>query len=308
VIVSVRNLTHRYGSRVALDNLSFDVAPGTIFGLLGPNGSGKSTLFRILATMMAPTSGRATIDGFDAVRQAGEVRRRIGVVFQSPSLDRKLTVGENLAAQGHLYGLAGATLKARIGATLERLGLADREQDLVETLSGGLRRRVEIAKALLYGPSVLLLDEPSSGLDPAARLELISAIAALRDGQGVTVLLTTHVLEEADRCDRLLLLHQGRRVAEGTPAELKSRVGGDVVLLEVADAAAMRGRLRERFGIEPQLADGLLRVEIPNGHRFLTEVVEAFPGAIRSISLHRPTLEDVFLDETGVSIGQEARA
>lgn len=308
MIVSVRNLTHRYGSRVALDNLSFDVAPGTIFGLLGPNGSGKSTLFRILATMMAPTSGRATIDGFDAVRQAGEVRRRIGVVFQSPSLDRKLTVGENLAAQGHLYGLAGATLKARIGATLERLGLADREQDLVETLSGGLRRRVEIAKALLYGPSVLLLDEPSSGLDPAARLELISAIAALRDGQGVTVLLTTHVLEEADRCDRLLLLHQGRRVAEGTPAELKSRVGGDVVLLEVADAAAMRGRLRERFGIEPQLADGLLRVEIPNGHRFLTEVVEAFPGAIRSISLHRPTLEDVFLDETGVSIGQEARA
>ena len=302
MIVSVRNLTHRYGSRVALDNLSFDVAPGTIFGLLGPNGSGKSTLFRILATMMAPTSGQATIDGFDVVRQAGQVRRRIGVVFQSPSLDRKLTVRENLIAQGHLYGLSGAVLRARVGSTLERLGLADRAGDLVETLSGGLRRRVEIAKALLYGPSVLLLDEPSTGLDPAARLELISAIAALRDGHGVTVLLATHVLEEADRCDRLLLLHRGRRVAEGTPAELKSRVGGDVVLLEVADPETMRDRIRERFGVQPQAADGVLRVEIANGHRFVTEVVEAFPGAIRSISMHKPTLEDVFLDETGVSI------
>jgi len=303
VIVSVRNLTHRYGSRVALDNLSFDVAPGTIFGLLGPNGSGKSTLFRILATMMAPTSGQATIDGFDVVRQAGQVRRRIGVVFQSPSLDRKLTVRENLIAQGHLYGLSGAVLRARVGSTLERLGLADRAGDLVETLSGGLRRRVEIAKALLYGPSVLLLDEPSTGLDPAARLELISAIAALRDGHGVTVLLATHVLEEADRCDRLLLLHRGRRVAEGTPAELKSRVGGDVVLLEVADPETMRDRIRERFGVQPQAADGALRVEIANGHRFVTEAVEAFPGAIRSISLRKPTLEDVFLDETGVWIG-----
>lgn len=303
MIVSVRNLTHRYGSRVALDNLSFDVAPGTIFGLLGPNGSGKSTLFRILATMMAPTSGQATIDGFDVVRQAGQVRRRIGVVFQSPSLDRKLTVRENLIAQGHLYGLSGAVLRARVGSTLERLGLADRAGDLVETLSGGLRRRVEIAKALLYGPSVLLLDEPSTGLDPAARLELISAIAALRDGHGVTVLLATHVLEEADRCDRLLLLHRGRRVAEGTPAELKSRVGGDVVLLEVADPETMRDRIRERFGVQPQAADGALRVEIANGHRFVTEAVEAFPGAIRSISLRKPTLEDVFLDETGVWIG-----
>ena len=303
MIVSVRNLTHRYGSRVALDNLSFDVAPATIFGLLGPNGSGKSTLFRILATMMAPTAGHAMIDGFDAVRHAGEVRRRIGVVFQSPSLDRKLTVRENLIAQGHLYGLSGAILRARVDSTLERLGLADRAGDLVETLSGGLRRRVEIAKALLYGPSVLLLDEPSTGLDPAARLELISAIAALRDGHGVTVLLATHVLEEADRCDRLLLLHRGRRVAEGTPAELKSRVGGDVIVLEVADPETMRARIRERFGVQPQAADGVLRVEIANGHRFVTEVVEAFPGAIRSISMHKPTLEDVFLDETGVSIG-----
>lgn len=302
MIVSVRNLTHRYGSRVALEDLSFDVARGTMFGLLGPNGSGKSTLFRILATMMAPTSGRVSIDGLDAVRQPTEVRRRIGVVFQSPSLDRKLTVKENLIAYGHLYGLSGGGLRTRIEATLERLGLADRAGDLVETLSGGLRRRVEIAKALLAGPSILLLDEPSTGLDPAARLELVAAIGSLRDGQGVTVLLTTHLLEEADRCDRLLLVHRGRRVVEGTPAELKSRVGGDVVLLEVTDPETMRGRIRERFGVHASAADGALRVEIPDGHRFITAVVEAFPGAVRSISLHKPTLEDVFLDETGSAI------
>lgn len=303
MIVSVRNLTHRYGSRVALDDLSFDVAPGTIFGLLGPNGSGKSTLFRILTTMMAPTSGRVTIAGFDALRRPDEVRRRIGVVFQSPSLDRKLTVRENLMALGRLYGLRGAHLQTRIGETLERLGLADRAGDVVEALSGGLRRRVEIARALLAGPSILLFDEPSSGLDPAARLELVSVISGLRDRQGVTVLLATHVLEEAERCDRLLLLHRGRRVAEGTPAELKSRVGGDVVVLEVAEPETMRGRILERFGLQAQAVDGALRVEIPNGHRFIAELVEAFPGAIRSIGLHRPTLEDVFLDETGVSIG-----
>lgn len=303
MIVSVRNLTHRYGSRVALDDLSFDVAPGTIFGLLGPNGSGKSTLFRILTTMMAPTSGQVTIAGFDALRRPDEVRRRIGVVFQSPSLDRKLTVRENLMALGRLYGLRGAHLQTRIGETLERLGLADRAGDVVEALSGGLRRRVEIARALLAGPSILLFDEPSSGLDPAARLELVSVISGLRDQQGVTVLLATHVLEEAERCDRLLLLHRGRRVAEGTPAELKSRVGGDVVVLEVAEPETMRGRILERFGLQAQAVDGALRVEIPNGHRFIAELVEAFPGAIRSIGLHRPTLEDVFLDETGVSIG-----
>lgn len=302
MIVSVRNLTHRYNSRIALDDLSFEVAPGTIFGLLGPNGSGKSTLFRILTTMMAPTSGRVTIAGFDAVRRPEEVRRRIGVVFQSPSLDRKLTVRENLTALGRLYGLSGAHLQARIGETLERLGMADRAGELVETLSGGLRRRVEIARALLAGPSILLFDEPSSGLDPAARLELVSVIAGLRDQQGVTVLLATHVLEEAERCDRLLLLHRGRRVAEGTPAELKSRVGGDVVVLEVAEPETMRGRILERFGLQAQAVDGALRVEIPNGHRFIAELVEAFPGAIRSIGLHKPTLEDVFLDETGVSI------
>lgn len=302
MIVTVENLTHRYGARLALAGLSFAVEKGRVFGLLGPNGGGKSTLFRILATMMPPDEGRALVAGFDVVRQSAEVRRRIGVVFQTNSLDRKLTVEENLVSQGHLFGMSGRRLAARAEAVMERLGLTGRRGDPVGTLSGGLQRRVEIAKALLHEPEILLMDEPSTGLDPGARRELWEHVESLRAAYGVTVLLTTHILEEADRCSRLLLLHQGRRVAEGTPAELKAKVGGDVVLLEVAPGAAIRERLAARFGVQPREANGALRVEIANGHRFITEVVEAFPGEIESISLHKPTLEDVFLDETGARI------
>jgi ABC-2 type transport system ATP-binding protein len=302
VIVAVEDLSHSYGERTALAGLSFDVERGCIYGVLGPNGCGKSTLFRILSTLMAPSSGRATLAGFDVVRQPREVRRQIGVVFQSASLDRKLTVAENLRAQGHLYGLRGAPLTAVMEEVLDRLRLRDRAGDIVDTLSGGLKRRVEIAKALLHNPAVLLMDEPSTGLDPNARRELVQYIADLRSDRGMTVLLTTHVLEEADRCDRLLLLSRGRRVAEGSPAELKSRVGGDVVVFEVNPVNGWVSELARRFNVEPQVIDGRVRVEIPNGHRFAAEAVEAFPGVIQSVSMHKPTLEDVFLDETGEAI------
>jgi ABC-2 type transport system ATP-binding protein len=303
VIVTVENLVHSYGTRAALAGVSFTVGESEVFGLLGPNGSGKSTLFRILSTMMAPSSGRAAIAGFDVALQSSQVRRHIGVVFQSQSLDKKLTVEENLFSQGHLYGLSGAVLRERGEDVMGRLGLVDRRRDLVETLSGGLRRRVEIAKALLHKPEVLVMDEPSTGLDPGALRELWQYIETLRAERRITVLLTTHILDEADRCDRLLLLHEGRAVAEGTPAELKARIGGDVVVLEVADLEGMRVQLAARFAAEPRIVDGALRVEIANGHRFITEAVEAFPGAIRSVALHKPTLEDVFLDETGAHIG-----
>jgi ABC-2 type transport system ATP-binding protein len=302
VIVSVENLSHHYGSRAALSEVTFHVSRRQIFGLLGPNGSGKSTLFRILSTLMAPSSGRARIAGFEVDRNPGAVRRRIGVVFQSQSLDRKLTVQENLESQGHLYGMSGPVLKHRLESVLAALGLASRRRDLVETLSGGLRRRVELAKAFLHEPEVLLMDEPSSGLDPGARRELWEHLRNLRDRHEVTVLLTTHILEEAEQCDRLVLLHQGRIVAEGAPVELKARIGGDVVVLEAPAPEELARRIRDRFRLEPRVADGALRVEIPNGHRFITEVVEAFPGAITSVALHKPTLEDVFLDETGIRI------
>ena len=301
-MIQVENLTHRYGDRVALDGVSFEVRQGEIFGLLGPNGGGKSTLFRILSTMMVPTDGRAAIAGHDVERDPAAVRRTVGVVFQTQSLDKALTVEENLRAQGHLHGLSGALLRERMGAAMERLGLKDRRGDLVDTLSGGLRRRVEIAKALLHKPKVLLMDEASTGLDPAARRDVSRHVEMLRQQEGVTILLTTHILDEADRCDRLVLLHQGRIVAQGTPGELRGRIGGDVVVLDTPDAQSLADQIARRFHAEAVARDGQVRVEIENGHRFITEVVEAFPGAIDSVGLHKPTLEDVFVRETGAGI------
>jgi ABC-2 type transport system ATP-binding protein len=301
-VIDVQNLTHRYGPRIALSGVTFAVGKGEIFGLLGPNGGGKSTLFRILSTMMVPTEGRAVIAGWDVVREPAAVRRRVGVVFQSQSLDKALTVEENLRSQGHLHGLHGTPLRERMEHAMEQLGLTDRRRDLVEMLSGGLRRRVEIAKALLHRPQVLLMDEASTGLDPAARRDLSNYVESLRRREGVTILLTTHILEEADRCDRLVLLHQGKIVAEGTPAALRSRIGGDVVVLETEDTRSLAGGIERRFGLQPKIMDGQVRVEIENGHRFITEVVEAFPGSVESVALHKPTLEDVFVRETGASI------
>jgi ABC-2 type transport system ATP-binding protein len=301
-VIQVQNLTHRYGDRVALSNVSFEVNKGEIFGLLGPNGGGKSTLFRILSTMMVPTEGRATIAGYDVVRDPAAVRRHIGVVFQTQSLDKALTVEENLRAQGHLHGLSGAVLRERMANAMERLNIADRRKDLVDTLSGGLRRRVEIAKALLHRPQVLLMDEASTGLDPAARRDLSRHVESLRAGEGVTILLTTHILEEADRCDRLVLLHQGNIVAQGSPAELRSGIGGDVVVLATADPQSLAAGIAERFQLKTSAREGEVRVEIENGHRFIAEVVEAFPGAVNSVGLHQPTLEDVFVQQTGASI------
>jgi ABC-2 type transport system ATP-binding protein len=303
-VIEVQNVTHRYGDRLALSNVSFEVKKGEIFGLLGPNGGGKSTVFRILSTMMVPTEGRATLAGFDVARDPAQVRRHVGVVFQTQSLDKALTVEENLRAQGHLHGLSGATLRDRMTSAMERLGLLDRRRDLVDTLSGGLKRRVEIAKALLHRPQVLLMDEASTGLDPAARRDVSRHVENLRTQDGVTILLTTHILEEADRCDRLILLHKGNIVAHGSPRELRARIGGDVVVLESADSKSLAEGIAKRFQVAPSVLDGQVRVEIPNGHRFITEVVEAFPGAVESVGLHKPTLEDVFVRETGAMIDE----
>ena len=301
-MIQVQNLTHRYGDRTALSNVSFEVKKGEIFGLLGPNGGGKSTLFRILSTMMVPTEGRAILAGHDVVRDPAAVRRHVGVVFQTQSLDKALTVEENLRAQGHLHGLSGSVLRERMESAMKRLGLLDRRKDLVDTLSGGLKRRVEIAKALLHRPQVLLMDEASTGLDPAARRDVSRHVEDLRQGEGVTILLTTHILEEADRCDRLVLLHQGNIVAHGSPNELRSSIGGDVVVLKAADAQSLAANIGQRFHLAASSRDGVVRVEIENGHRFIAEVVEAFPGAVTEVGLHKPTLEDVFVRQTGASI------
>jgi ABC-2 type transport system ATP-binding protein len=297
-VIRIDCLGHRYDQRQALDDVSFDVRPVEIFGLLGPNGSGKTTLFRILSTLMLPTAGHATIMGHDAAREPNQVRREIGVVFQASSVDAKLTSAENLRHQGHLYGLSGSALKRRMAEMLGRVGLADRALDRVETLSGGQQRRVELAKGLMHHPSVLLLDEPSTGLDPGARRDLWLYLKMLRDEERVTVVVTTHLMDEAEHCDRLAILNEGKLVALGTPAELKRQIGGEVIVMEARDPESLARRIAERFG-PCNVIDGKVRLERENGHRFVTEVVEAFPGEIDSISVSKPTLEDVFIDRTG---------
>jgi ABC-2 type transport system ATP-binding protein len=298
-IIAVRNLVHLYQGRTALNGVSFDVQPAELFGLLGPNGSGKTTLFRILSTLMVPTSGSATIASFDAVRQPGALRRHIGVVFQAQSVDPKLTAYENLWHQGHLYGLRGSELKSRITEILTRVGLLDRRNDLVETFSGGMQRRIELAKGLLHHPEVLLLDEPTTGLDPGARHDLWQYLQILRDQERVSIIVTTHLMEEAERCDRLAILNEGNLVALGTPEALTREIGGDVILLEARDPQSLADRIRTKFQVDTSVMDKRVRLEIENGHHFVPEVVEAFPGEIQSLSVSKPTLEDVFIHRTG---------
>ncbi len=297
--IEVQSVVHRYGERTALDDVSFAVRPAEIFGLLGPNGSGKTTLFRILSTLMLPSGGRAVIGGHDVAREPAAVRRTIGIVHQQMSVDVKLTAAENLRHTGHLYGLSGARLAARIDEMLARVGLRERAGERVETFSGGMQRRVQLAAGLLHRPSVLLLDEPTTGLDPGARRDLWLYLDKLRADEQVTILVTTHLMEEAERCDRLAILSHGKLVALGTPAELTSEIGGDVITLETASPESLAQRLAARFGTEAQIMDGSVRLERENGARFAAEAVEAFPGEIQAVNVAKPSLEDVFIHRTG---------
>lgn len=303
-VISVQDIAHRYGDRTALDGISFNVGGAELFGLLGPNGSGKTTLFRILSTLMLPVAGRALILGHDAATDANLLRKHIGVVFQSPSIDIKLTAAENLTHQGHLYGLRGPSLRARVNEMLGRVRLSDRAKEKAETFSGGMQRRLELAKGLLHHPSVLLLDEPTTGLDPGARRDLWQYLATLRDEERVTVIVTTHLMEEAERCDRLAILSEGKLVALGTPAALRREIGGDVIWLEATgEPENLVRQIRARFGLDATVIGehehAKIRIEREHGHRFIAELAEAFPGEVQSISVSRPTLEDVFIHRTG---------
>ena len=297
--LDVSDLHHRYGDREALRGLGFTVPAGEVFALLGPNGGGKTTLFRIISTLMRPTSGQVAVCGDDVVRQPGRVRRRLGVVFQAPALDVRLTVDENLTHQGHLYGLRGRPLRARIAEALERVGLGDRRRDLVRTLSGGLQRRAELAKALLHQPEVLVLDEPTTGLDPGARRDVWRHLLALRDRDATTIVLTTHLMDEAARCDRVGIIHEGRLVAIGAPQALTDALGADVITIASGDPDGLAARVGERFGVSASVVDDEIRIERDRAHEFVPEVVEAFPGEIDAVTFGRPTLEDVFMHHTG---------
>ena len=304
--IVIEELTHVYPKtrkqsepRRALGSLNLTVGKGELFAVLGPNGSGKSTLFRILSTLVQATSGTAHILGADLRSEPARVRGMLGVVFQHPSLDGKLTVQENLFHQGHLYALRGSELDRRIGETLSLVGLSDRADDLVDRLSGGMQRRVELAKSLLHKPPLLLLDEPSTGLDPGARKDFIGYLEHLRSNEGTTILLTTHILDEADRCSRIAILDKGSLVALGTPAELKQEIGGEVITLATADPETLAADIRKHSDAKAQAIGQFVRIERKHAHEYIPQLVEAFPGRIDSVTLSRPTLEDVFIHRTG---------
>lgn len=304
--IEVADVSYRYPQRQALTNVGLTVNEGEIFAFLGPNGGGKTTLFRLLATLVPLQEGSIRVLGCDIRTQADQVRRQIGVVFQAPSLDKKLTVAENLKYQGWLYGLAGQELRRRTEQMLQQLGVADRAADRVETLSGGLRRRVELAKACLHGPKLLLMDEPSTGLDPAARIDLWRYLRQLRDRQGATVVLTTHLLEEAEKADRLAIMAAGQVVALDSPDNLRAEVGGDAITIAAADAATLADAIQARFGLQGSVLGDTLRIHEESGHEWIPRLVDAFPEEIRSITVGKPTLEDVFIARTGHRFWDEA--
>lgn len=296
--IVVSDVTHRYGDRVAVDQLSLTIDEGEIFVFLGPNGSGKTTLFRLLSTLIPLQAGEMSILGHRLSESINAVRRQLGVVFQAPSLDKKLTVAENLHHQGRLYGLSVGELRERSQEMLAALGLSDRSGEIVEKLSGGMRRRVELAKGMLHRPRLLLLDEPSTGLDPGARADLWQYLHQLR-GEGVTIVLTTHLLEEAERADRIAIMHEGKLVALDTPTALQSSVGGDSITIRTENPEELAKGIGERFDCQPTVLDGSVRLEQPDGHQWISRLVEAFPAEIQTVTLGKPTLEDVFIDRTG---------
>ena len=297
VAIDVENVSHKFGERVALDNITLQVMAGEMYGLLGPNGGGKTTLFRMLCTMLPPDHGAIRVLGKNAADSA--VRARIGVVFQHPSLDARLTVLENLRHQGHLYGLKGRPLSQRIEEVLDMMALTDRAKDRAEVLSGGLQRRVELCKSLLHRPEILIFDEPCTGLDPGARRGFWDDLDILRRTYGTTLVLTTHFIEEAERCDRIGILDSGRLIAEGTPEALKRTVGCEIIILETGDSKSLQLQIEKILGRGVQIIDGQVRIVCDDGQRLLAQLYPLLREEVQAMTLSVPTLEDVFVQRTG---------
>jgi ABC-2 type transport system ATP-binding protein len=296
--IVVSQVRHRYGEREALAGVDLQVTPGRIYALLGPNGSGKTTLFRLISTLMPLQSGTIQVAGLDVARNPLGVRGAIGIVFQSPSLDKKLTVDENIACQGALYGLSGRVLDQRREEVLQTVGLTSRRGDLCQSLSGGMKRRVEIAKGMLHRPRVLLLDEPSTGLDPAARLDLWEALRQMA-ASGMTILLTTHLLEEADKADELAILAEGKVIASGTPEAMRRELGDGLITVSSTDAGESERIVREEFGLEVQRVQQQLRIRCSEPAKWVARLADRLGEQATTITLGRPSLEDVFIARTG---------
>jgi ABC-2 type transport system ATP-binding protein len=303
--IEVLSLCKSFGEVEAVREVSFSVQHGEVFALLGPNGAGKSTTIKMLCTLSRPTSGTARVAGWDIVTQPRAVRRRIGLVFQEQTLDQQLTAEENLRFHAVLYRMPPGQVAARIDRVLALVGLSDRRKDLVSTFSGGMARRLEIARGMLHTPAVLFLDEPTIGLDPQTRALMWEDVMRLRDEEGVTVLLTTHYMEEAEYADRIAIIDQGRIVALDTPANLKATVGADTVELHTADDVAATAAL-ERAGLDCRRGEESIVVAVANGESEVARLIGLVGVPVRSVHVHRPTLDDVFLYFTGREIRHES--
>jgi len=300
--IEVEDLVKSYGEIAAVRGVSFSVPPGEVFGFLGPNGAGKSTTINMLCTLAEPTSGAARVSGFDVVAQRDAVRRHIGLVFQDPSLDGYLTADQNLRLHAELYGIDPGAIGARMDQMLEMVDLADRRDAPVMTFSGGMRRRLEIARGLMHSPRVLFLDEPTIGLDPQTRSSIWRYIRALQETEGTTIFMTTHYMDEAEFCDRIAIMDRGEIVVLDTPDALKAGVGADRVVLGTADDDAALAELRERFGIEASVAEGAVTFHVEDGEAFVPRLFAELGVAITSVAVSRPTLDDVFMRYTGTTI------
>jgi ABC-2 type transport system ATP-binding protein len=303
--VVVRGLVKRYGAVTAVAGIDLDVARGEIFGFLGPNGAGKSTTIAILCTLVKATEGRASVAGIDVTSHPDEVRSRIGLVFQDPSLDNQLTGRENLTFHAMVYGVPRASRRQRIDSALAMVDLTDRADAVVMTYSGGMKLRLEVARGILHAPEVLFLDEPTQGLDPQTRANLWDHLRDIRARAGLTVFMTTHYMEEAEWCDRIAIIDHGAIVAVGTPDELKAQVGGDVVVVQTDDNARAAREIADTLHATA-VADGeSLRVEVPDGAAFVPRLITALSVSVRTVTVRRPSLDDVFLKLTGRAIRDE---
>jgi len=301
----VENLVKRFGELVAVDDISFSVTPGEIFGFLGPNGAGKTTTINILCTLSKPTSGQAIIDGFDVVRQQSQVRQSIGLVFQDPSLDERLSGLQNLRFHALVYNVPASVREQRIEQVLRMMELWDRRKSEVRTYSGGMKRRLELARGLLHHPKVLFLDEPTLGLDPQTRNRIWEYILELRQREETTIFLTTHYMDEADNADRIAIIDHGKLVAMNTPERLKKIVGRDIISVKTDDNARAAEEIRLRYQVEARHDSDGLTFEVASGEEFLPTFIKEFGTKILSVSLRRPSLDDVFLKLTGREIRQE---
>jgi ABC-2 type transport system ATP-binding protein len=307
--IEIRDLSRHFNGLVAVDNISFDIRQGEIFGLLGPNGAGKTTTLSMLSTMLEPTSGSASVNGIDIMDNPDGVRKTIGIVFQDQSLDEELTAWENMDFHGRLYRIPSATREQRTGELLRLVELEDRKNDIVKTFSGGMRRRLEIARGLLHHPSVLFLDEPTLGLDPQTRNHLWRYIAGLAEEKGITIILTTHYMEEADRlCDRVAIIDHGRIIAMDTPENLKDGIGGDIVTIRSPDPDAVAGALQAPWINRVEVHEDEVIVGVSTADQHISALVTLLDRQqipVTSVTIHKPTLEDVFLSFTGKTIREQ---